>query len=345
MFVVVNLHAQCCAGEWRSYVVRATYTALKLTATVAERDEYAGTLHALWNLGLEGLNTFKLEAGVVWTLPHSGRKVLIRSHYPRLLKLLCHDMGLQHLGEGFSPSPRNKGLLVGSPGTGKSTFMWVAAIHFMKMALSRDDAPCRPDFNPKVRSLRFQWSQLLRGREVYLGPVSGGRTCVAIYDAGVNLKELPPQTCEFAIAGSSTEADHFRQWRGKDSVQPRYSKPWEWSEIKSLSDHLPDDEYNSDLVDKFTIVGGNPRALFGHTLADLAKQVDERVASLTLADVNLLEEIVRGDMRLVGGAVHGYSLLQVVPHDGPDDTKWGGQRNGSVRAACAVWVWFCFVPC
>ena len=145
-------------------------TGYKLTADVALTDPNAGSLFALWHFGYEGLNTvYELKPGAVWTLPITGNKILIRDNFPRLMELLCHDMSLESVDADSTPSNRNKGLLVGTPGTGVTTFMWILAIQVMKMALAPAHLPCRAAFNPKVQSVRFQWPWLHGGCPLYLG--------------------------------------------------------------------------------------------------------------------------------------------------------------------------------
>ena len=334
-------------GFAESVVMVFVRTGYKLTADVALTDPNAGSLFALWHFGYEGLNTvYELKPGAVWTLPITGNKILIRDNFPRLMELLCHDMSLESVDADSTPSNRNKGLLVGTPGTGVTTFMWVLAIQVMKMALAPAHLPCRAAFNPKVQSVRFQWPWLHGGCPLYLGKEPGGPTCVVLYHAGTDENGLPPSQLEFAIGASSTGKRQYRRWCDKDCVWPRYYKPWQWSELVVLSRNLSRNHgtCTDNLSEKFKIIGGNPQGLFGRRLSELTQEVKQRLRMTPVCDPTLLERLVFNHTDLVGGQLYAYPLLQVVPRDLPEDTEWGDQLEGSVRLVCVhVWVVYAFL--
>ena len=334
-------------GFAESVVMVFVRTGYKLTADVALTDPNAGSLFALWHFGYEGLNTvYELKPGAVWTLPITGNKILIRDNFPRLMELLCHDMSLESVDADSTPSNRNKGLLVGTPGTGVTTFMWILAIQVMKMALAPAHLPCRAAFNPKVQSVRFQWPWLHGGCPLYLGKEPGGPTCVVLYHAGTDENGLPPSQLEFAIGASSTGKRQYRRWCDKDCVWPRYYKPWQWSELVALSRNLSRNHgtCTDNLSEKFKIIGGNPQGLFGRRLSELTQEVKQRLRMTPVCDPTLLERLVFNHTDLVGGQLYAYPLLQVVPRDLPEDTEWGDQLEGSVRLVCVhVWVVYAFL--
>ena len=150
------------------------------------------------------------KSGEVWTLPASGRKILIRAHDERLFALMCHDMNLGRV-ESKLPSAQSKALLAGTPGKGKSAFMcqWVAAITLMKMVKANPSEEHIQHvyllqrsgrtklkvavFNPHVPGLRLRWTRLAGAEMVYLGHEPHAMDClrtVRLFDAGANLTQL-----------------------------------------------------------------------------------------------------------------------------------------------------------
>ena len=172
-------------------------------------DGDSDDLLTLYRMSLVELRErYIFKSGEVWTLPVSGIKILIREHDERLFALMCYDMNLGRVGFR-RPSTKSKALLAGSPGMGKSTFMWVAAITFMKMVkadpseehiqhvylLQRDGRTKLKVavFNPHVSGLRIRWTKLAGAEMVYLGHEPHAMDClrtVRLFDAGANLTQL-----------------------------------------------------------------------------------------------------------------------------------------------------------
>ena len=160
-------------------------------------------LLSLYQMSLVELREkYIFKGGEVWTLPASGRRILIREHDERLFALMCHDMNLGRVGSKL-PSARSKALLAGTPGMGKSTFMWVAAITFMKMVKANPSEEHIQHvyllqrngrtklkvavFNPHVSGLRLRWTRLAGAEMVYLGHEPHSMDClrtVRLFDAG-----------------------------------------------------------------------------------------------------------------------------------------------------------------
>ena len=318
----------CCVAV--ACAVVATVT--PLTSVPQNEAHDARTLRQVWQQLREQLDDdgylpdtctlYELKAGNVWILP-SGRRVLIRHHYPRLLELLCNDMKLALVGKA-TPRNVNRGLLVGTPGTGKTTFMWLVAIQFMKMVLTRSDQAPTAAFNPRVNSIEFRWTGMMDGRPLYVshdGDIPDSLTCVHLYDAGMNLMALPAQKAVFAIGASLSDARHYEKWITKDSAHPRYSRPWEWPEMQWLSEQLQEGSSDTtfwkldNLAAKFKIIGGNPRAVFDHKLQQLHEFVQDKLEALSAENCALLNQAVKSNTSPAAAGVSAFSLLQLAPVD------------------------------
>ena len=339
-----------------------------MPATNWAADLDCSDLHALDGYGLGALCfQYPLESGKVWTLPVSKRQIIVRKHHKRLFQLMCHDMKLGDVG--IKQPSQSKALLAGSPGTGKSMFMWIAAISFMKMmkadplakwATGELRAPKRTTklkqlrgkkhldvvvFNPCVTSICLQWSSMAGGKPVWLGDKRPSLfTTVHLYDAGVHLKELPGTRSQlFALATSSANPTHYEEWVAKDSVVPRYSMAWTAEEMAELAGlrGIRDVDWRG----QFEMIGGNPRAVFELSTDALATKVRDDVSGLRESDVRNVYQMVRRDADQMlrshpGKGTPAFSVLylrpahEVDPEDGFGDYQGHTVRSNKREKAC-----------
>ena len=295
------------------------------------------------------------KGGEVWTLPASGRRILIREHDERLFALMCHDMNLGRVGSKL-PSARSKALLAGTPGMGKSTFMWVAAITFMKMVkadpsvehVQHVDLLQRNGrtklkvavFNPHVSGLRLRWTKLAGAEMVYLGQEPNSMSCVRtvrLFDAGANWTQLPcTEALVYAFATSPADPRYYDRWMMKDAIQPRYVMPWTWGEIKALARLVGKPEL--ECFQQFELIGGNPRGVFDYSMAELTATVKRRTTSLAACDFDKLDQMLCVNDSHSGSHTPTFSLVQLWPRHWADTSNgFGDYREYSVRATRAAW--------
>ena len=313
-------------------------------------------LLALYQLSLVELREkYIFKGGEVWTLPASGRRILIREHDERLFALMCHDMNLGRVGSKL-PSARSKALLAGTPGMGKSTFMWVAAITFMKMVkadpsvehVQHVDLLQRNGrtklkvavFNPHVSGLRIRWTKLAGAEMVYLGQEPNSMSCVRtvrLFDAGANWTQLPcTEALVYAFATSPADPRYYDRWMMKDAIQPRYVMPWTWGEIKALARVVGKPEL--ECFQQFELIGGNPRGVFDYSMAELTATVKRRTTSLAACDFDKLDQMLRVNDSHSGSHTPTFSLVQLWPRHWADTSNgFGDYREYSVRATRAAW--------
>ena len=325
-------------------------------------DGDSDDLLTLYRMSLVELRErYIFKSGEVWTLPVSGIKILIREHDERLFALMCYDMNLGRVGFR-RPSTKSKALLAGSPGMGKSTFMWVAAITFMKMVkadpseehiqhvylLQRDGRTKLKVavFNPHVSGLRIRWTKLAGAEMVYLGhePHSMDylRT-VRLFNAGANLVQLPcAQTRAFVFATSPAHPFHHDQWTNEDTIQPRYIMPWTWEEVKALARVVGKPEV--ECFQQFELIGGNPRGVFELSMDGLRKALGQHMTRLAECDFAKLDQMLRVNRlhdllrRKTPTYWPPFSLVQMRPRHNTDTINdIGDFRRCSVSATRAAW--------
>ena len=326
-----------------------------MPATNCAADLDCSDLHALDGYGLGALCfQYPLESGKVWTLPVSKRQIMIRKHHKRLFQLMCHDMKLGDIG--IKQPSQSKALLAGSPGTGKSMFMWIAAISFMKMMKADRWAKWSTGelrapklttklkqlrgkkhldvvvFNPCVTSICLQWSSMAGGKPVWLGDKRPSLfTTVHLYDAGVHLKELPGTRSQlFALATSSANPTHYEEWVAKDSVVPRYSIAWTAEEMAELAGlrGIRDVDWRG----QFEMIGGNPRAVFELSTDALATKVKDLVSGLRESDFRSIDWMMRFDTVRPAVGASAFSVLHLRPaHKVDPEDGFGDYRAYTVR--------------
>ena len=271
-------------------------------------DQGSSDLLSLSRMSLVELREkYIFKSGEVWRLPASGRKILIRQYDERLFALICHDMNLERVGFK-SPSPQCKALLAGTPGTGTSTFMWVAMITFIKMVKADPsvesvrlvDLQQRTSrtklmvavFNPHVSGLRIRCNDVARAEMVYIGHDlrMGCKRTVRLFDAGPNLTPLPcAQTGTFVFATSSADPNHYERWMRKDAIQPRFFMPWTWGEIQALARVVGRPEL--ECLAQFEMIGGNPRGVFHISKDGLSQAIGEHMTGLAKRDFDKVDQI------------------------------------------------------
>ena len=271
-------------------------------------DQGSSDLLSLSQMSLVELREkYIFKSGEVWRLPASGRKILIRQYDERLFALICHDMNLERVGFK-SPSPQCKALLAGTPGTGTSTFMWVAMITFIKMVKADPsvesvrlvDLQQRTSrtklmvavFNPHVSGLRIRCNDVARAEMVYIGHDlrMGCKRTVRLFDAGPNLTPLPcVQTGTFVFATSSADPNHYERWMTKDAIQPRFFMPWTWGEIQALARVVGRPEL--ECLPQFEMIGGNPRGVFHISKDGLSQAIGEHMTGLAKRDFDKVDQI------------------------------------------------------
>merc|ERR1719258_551555 len=100
-------------------------------------------------------DAFPFEAGAEWQV--GPIRILIRDHFPALFRSMCRKANVQKMGTNVAQG--GHALLRGTPGTGKTYFMLVMFIQFLKMMRAastvREEA-----FTGAVTSIRIKWDQL-----------------------------------------------------------------------------------------------------------------------------------------------------------------------------------------
>ena len=326
-----------------------------MPATNWAADLDCSDLHALDGYGLGALCFhYPLESGKVWTLPVSKRQIMIRKHHKRLFQLMCHDMKLGDIG--IKQPSQSKALLAGSPGTGKSMFMWIAAISFMKMmkadplakwATGELRAPKRTTklkqlrgkkhldvvvFNPWVTSICLRWSSMVGGKPVWLGEKRPSHlTTVHLYDAGVHLDKLPGTGSQmFALATSPADPTHYEGWVAKDSVVPRYSMALTAEEMEELAGLRG--KRDVDWRGQFDTIRGHAGAVFELGTDSLAKYVRDLVLGLPKSDYRNVAQMVWLNTVDPGKGTLAFSVLYLRPaHKADPEDGFGDYQGYTVR--------------
>ena len=231
---------------------------------------------------------FILEAGQVWTA--GGMRIMIRDHYPALFRSMCKNANVGTIGDNTAWAKRFNGghaLLRGTAGTGKSVFMFVMFIEFLKMLRAPPtEEVAEVDgvvvFNPAVGSIRIQWNGVYGGNPIVLGESPDYRRRVHLFDAGDDppVRELPGSEGEgYFLATASADPIHYRAWDSKQPQMKRqYSVPWSMEELQALI-KLNCDTVNiseEQLGKRSAVVGGVPSLILNTDAARLLAVVRER---------------------------------------------------------------------
>ena len=224
---------------------------------------------------------FPFEAGAVWQV---GKiRILIREHFPALFRSMCRKANVQNMG--VRDAEGGHALLRGTAGTGKTYFMLVMFIQFLKMM--RAASTVRKDsehqvFTGAVTSIILKWDLVNGGQTILFdaSPSPGAEYArlhrVHLYDAGTNLVQLPdPQGDGFYLATAASDPRHYTAWDSKAWVAKQYSVLWSPSELLHLTEW--EGISKDELADRFAVVGGVPRLILSHTARTLQQVVRERI--------------------------------------------------------------------
>ena len=258
----------------------------------------ASALMAVQDLTYEELkDRYTLEAGEVWTA--DGMRIMIRNHYPALFRSMCKSANVHTIGDDTAWKIRSftggHALLRGTAGTGKSAFMFVMFIEFLKMLR----APPTEDvvkadgvvvFNPKVASIAIRWDGVYGGEPIVIGQgeeALDNRRRVHLLEAGADAPVHELRGCQgegYFLATSSANPIHYRRWEFKHlGLKKHCSVLWSVEELLQLNEHFGDTAKISrrQLYDRYAVVGGVPRLIFGHSASQLLTAVRNRVTSIT----------------------------------------------------------------
>ena len=277
---------------------------------------------------------FPFEAGAVWQV---GKiRILIRDHFPALFRSMCRKANVQNMG--VRDAEGGHALLRGTAGTGKTYFMLVMFIQFLKMM--RAASTVRKDsehqvFTGAVTSILLKWDLVNGGQAILFdaspSPDSGHHSRVHrihLYDAGTNLLQLPDaQGDGFYLATASADPRSYKAWDSKACVDKQYSVLWSPSELLHLAEW--EGISKDELGDRFEVVGGVPRMILSHTAPTLRRLVRERLAGVTIPQVRaIIGRLARGsyavkDMLHAVGDNLSFSLfaLDVEANDDFDNVQ------------------------
>ena len=231
---------------------------------------------------------------------------MIRGHYPALLRSMCKNAHVHTIGNDTAWSGSYTGahaLLRGTAGTGKSAFMFVMFIEFLKMLRAPPDEDVVESdgvvvFNPAVTSIIIQWDGVYGGYPIILGESVDFRRRVHLFDAGQDppVHKLPhPQGQGYFLATASANPTHYKAW---DSKQPQMKRPysvlWSMEELRKLIT-LQGDTVNiseEQLRKRYDVVGGVPRLILEADAAHLMTAVRALVGSIT---VDMVRTVRRND--------------------------------------------------
>ena len=186
-------------------------------------------------------------------------------------------------------------MLRSTAGTGNSAFMFVMFIEFLKMLR----APPTEDvvkadgvvvFNPKVASIAIRWDGVYGGEPIVIGQgeeALDNRRRVHLLEAGADAPVHELRGCQgegYFLATSSANPIHYRRWEFKHlGLKKHCSVLWSVEELLQLNEHFGDTAKISrrQLYDRYAVVGGVPRLIFGHSASQLLTAVRNRVTSIT----------------------------------------------------------------
>ena len=256
---------------------------------------YFLALQALSKMNSTALTqAFPFEAGAVWQV---GKiRILIREHFPALFRSMCRKANVQNMG--VDDAIGGHALLRGTAGTGKTYFMLVMFIQFLKMM--RAASTVRKDsehqvFTGAVTSIHLKWDQLNGGQSILFDASpshhDGEYTRlhrVHLFDAGDQLRLLPgAQGDGFYLATASADPrQNCAKWDSKAYVTKQYSVLWSPSELLHLAEW--EGISKDELGDRFAVVGGVPRMVLSQTAQQLQQLVKERLAEVTIRQVRAI---------------------------------------------------------
>ena len=261
-------------------------------------------LTAVQGLTYEELQAqYTFEAGQVWT---AGKKrIMIRDHYPALFRSMCKNANVHTIGDQTEVANGGHALLRGTAGTGKSSFMFVMFIEFLKMLrASPAEELVAVDgvvvFNPAVSSIVIQWDGICGGNEVLFDNGSDddddvwAERRVHLYDAGTDaaVQRLPgSQGDGYFLATSPVHPTHYEAWDSKQlGLTKQYSVLWSVEELVRLIEVLGMETTISkqDVYDRYAVAGGVPRLILSRDATQLLRTVRSMVARITLDMVRMV---------------------------------------------------------
>ena len=244
---------------------------------------------------------YTLKAGQVWTA--GGMRIMIRDHYPALFRSMCKNANVDTIGDDTAWGGSFTGghaLLRGTAGTGKSAFMFVMFIEFLKMLR----APPTEDvvkvdgvvvFNPAVASIRIQWDGVHGGNSIVIGESLDHHRRVHLFDAGADkpVRRLPGSQGEgYFLATSSANPQHYHKWDSKRYVKRQFSVLWSVEELLRLIQvlGLTDRISAQQVYDRYAVVGGVPRLILRQDASQLLNTVQAQVKDITMDIVRTVIE-------------------------------------------------------
>ena len=271
---------------------------------------------------------YTFKAGEVWTAGGGYVRIMIRDHYPALFRSMCKNANVDTIGHDTpwaGPFHCGHALLRGTAGTGKTAFMFVMFIEFLKMlrASPREEV-VKADgvvvFNPAVAGIVIQWDGVYGGNHIVFGDPLDFRCCVRLFDAGSDppVQRLPgSRGGGYYLATSCGDPKHYKDWDSKArGLKRQYSVLWSVKELLQLVEHLGfADEISAQQVhDRYAVVGGVPRLILGHSACQLLTRVRSRVAAITMDmaravmrnDVGKWEALMRADS--AANALHMFAM-------------------------------------
>ena len=296
-----------------------------LCPDTSTRSDLAAAFLAVRDLTYEQLMAlYTLEGSRVW---YAGKKpILIRDHYPALFRSMCKSANLHTIGDNDAwaiPSfTGGHALLRGTAGTGKSTFMFVMFIEFLKMLRApANKGVVEVDgvvvFNPAVASIRIQWDGVYGGESIILGESHAYEDRVVLFDAGNDkpVKQLPGECVGYFLATSSANPEHYEAWDSKQAhLKKQYSVLWSVGEIQRLigvmclADQISEDQ----LHDRYNVVGGVPRLILRNNASQLLKIVKARVKDITW---KMVRTVIENDAHSREGLLHTSSGVSMFAMD------------------------------
>ena len=212
-------------GDWLHVCGCVLYTCgATLRPVMSSKTSLAQALIAVRDLTYEELrDRYTLEVGQVWTV--GGMRTMIRDHYPALFRSMCKSADVHTIGNDTAWAGSYKGahaFLRGTAGTGKSAFMFVMFIEFLKMYSARPNQKAVTVdgvvvFNPAVASILIQWEGVYGGNAILLreGKESvDPRRLVHLFDAGQNKPVRRLQAGRRLLPGDCVRRPHPLQGVG-----------------------------------------------------------------------------------------------------------------------------------
>ena len=246
------------------------------------------------NLTYEQLTArFTLKADSVWDA--GEKRIMIRDHYPALFRSMCKNANVHTIGDdtlwNTGSFAGGHALLRGTAGTGKSAFMFVMFIEFLKMLRApADDGVVKVGgvvvFNPAVASILIQWDGVYGGQPIILGESHDHHRRVVLFDAGNDepVERLPASQGQGYFLATASATEHYQAWDSKQvNLRRQYSVLWSVAELLRLIDVLGlSGKISEDQVhDRYAVVGGIPRLILERAASKLLETVKDRVQGIT----------------------------------------------------------------